>query len=442
MPCKHVTLKRVPKGTVIHEEKPFIHVLQSDLRAIRCDHCYSKTDLLRCSGCAYVRYCDISCQKAEWPDHKVECSRIRTIPPNLELPNAARLLAKIIMKLKRGGDAEKGFYGKQSFRMFKDLMSHYPDIKSDSKRMEHAKSLYGVLIDFLGKDSLPNYPEFLGIYGRMIVNGFSILDGEMTTLGTGIYLGASTIDHSCTPNSVAVFSGTTLSIRTIEDISDYDWSKVRISYVEGLGKKEERHSELWSTYYFVCDCKRCTEEESIETAAVCQACNSIVYSNQMVCSKCDWKASDAFIEKYKEAIEFCNFQHQEMKNVAYLDACKLCLKKEKGFIHPASLVHAKTLDLAFEAAIQLNSWEEAMKLGYELIPVYRKFYGECHPLTGLHLMKLGKILLYLGNENYLEILERAEKIMRVTYGTRHQAYRRMLEPLLIQARGLLGQIVC
>lgn len=62
----------------------------------------------------------------------------------------------------------------------------------------------------------------------MVVNGFSILDGEMTTLGTGIYLGASTIDHSCSPNAVAVFSGTTLKIRALREISQYEWSKVSI----------------------------------------------------------------------------------------------------------------------------------------------------------------------------------------------------------------------
>lgn len=57
--------------------------------------------------------------------------------------------------------------------------------------------------------------------------------------------------------------------------------QVRISYVDGLSKREERQAELWSTYYFICDCKRCSEEENIETVAVCQACNSVVYSNQV-----------------------------------------------------------------------------------------------------------------------------------------------------------------
>ena len=54
-------------------------------------------------------------------------------------------------------------------------------------------------------------------------------------------------------------------------------------------------------------------------------------------------------------------------------------------------------------------------------------------------MKLGKMLLYIGNGNDLEVLEDAEKIMRITHGTRHETYRRMLEPLLLQARELALQ---
>lgn len=427
----------VEKGSLLLEEKPFIQVLSSDLKAIRCDHCYSDGDLLRCSGCAYVRYCDASCQKAEWPNHKTECTRLRKLPSNRELPNAARLMAKIIMKLKRGGDAEKGFFGKTKFRMFKDLMSHYSDMKNDPKRVEHAMSLYGVLADFLGADNLPNYPEFVGIYGRMVVNGFSILDGEMTTLGTGIYLGASTLDHSCSPNAVAIFSGTTISIRALKNIQQYDWSKVRISYVDSLRMKEERRKELWDTYYFECDCERCTNEGEIETAAVCQNCGGMLFAKQMICNTCKWEAPDSYITRYKEVMSFSRHHHKEMECVAYLDACKLCLVKEEGILHPNNLIHIKTVDLAFDAAIQLKYWEEAEKLGKELIAGYRLYYGEWHPLTGLLLLKIGKILLYTEKEDTIQMLEDAEKILRGSYGTRHFTYRRLLEPLLYEARSLL-----
>lgn len=48
----------------------------------------------------------------------------------------------------------------------------------------------------------------------------------MNSIGTGIYLGVSVTDHSCKPNAVATFDGTTLYIRTIDDLPSVDWSKV------------------------------------------------------------------------------------------------------------------------------------------------------------------------------------------------------------------------
>lgn len=65
----------------------------------------------------------------------------------------------------------------------------------------------------------------------MTVNAFNILDQEMNSIGTGIYLGVSVTDHSCKPNAVATFDGTTLYIRTIEDLTSVDWSKVLTSLV-------------------------------------------------------------------------------------------------------------------------------------------------------------------------------------------------------------------
>lgn len=62
----------------------------------------------------------------------------------------------------------------------------------------------------------------------MCVNSFNISDEELRSLGTGIYLGASILDHSCEPNAVAIFQGTLLNIRTTEALPNLDWNKVRI----------------------------------------------------------------------------------------------------------------------------------------------------------------------------------------------------------------------
>lgn len=111
---------------------------------------------------------------------------MKKISPQI-LPDAARLLSRIIIRLKNGGDQIKSYYEETKFRMFKDLMSRklipiislqincllfygfsdYSDLKGDQKRMEHFASLYGVLVEYMGVHALPNSAELLGMYGRV-----------------------------------------------------------------------------------------------------------------------------------------------------------------------------------------------------------------------------------------------------------------------------------
>lgn len=84
--------------------------------------CFSNDQLLKCSGCQYVYYCSRDCQRDSWYIHKLECANLKRISPKV-LPAAARLMARIILKLERGGHEEKGFYDGDKFRRFKDLMS-------------------------------------------------------------------------------------------------------------------------------------------------------------------------------------------------------------------------------------------------------------------------------------------------------------------------------
>ena len=48
----------------------------------------------------------------------------------------------------------------------------------------------------------------------------------MNSIATAIFLAVSITDHSCKPNAVATFEGTTLHIHAIEDMDYLDWSKV------------------------------------------------------------------------------------------------------------------------------------------------------------------------------------------------------------------------
>lgn len=68
----------------------------------------------------------------------------------------------------------------------------------------------------------------------------------MNSIATAIFLGVSVTDHSCKPNAVATFEGTTLHIHAIEDIECLDWSKV---FTVALNTK----LDLWNREYIFLD---------------------------------------------------------------------------------------------------------------------------------------------------------------------------------------------
>lgn len=143
--------------------------------------------MLKCSGCQYVYYCNRECQTAAWKLHKAECVCLKRADGKI-VPDAARMLARIILKLNDGGDSEKGYYTEKFYRKFKDLMSRknkygnlidlniclifvcntdFPDIQNDQRRIEHVESLMAVLQDIMTVDLMPNQTDFLAIYGRV-----------------------------------------------------------------------------------------------------------------------------------------------------------------------------------------------------------------------------------------------------------------------------------
>ncbi|XP_075988833.1 SET and MYND domain containing, class 3 [Anticarsia gemmatalis] len=476
----------IKAGDLILTEQPFAFVLSSKEQGSRCDNCLEKGKVLKCSGCQYVHYCGRSCQKDAWVDHKWECANFKRVAPKV-LPDGARMLAKIINRLYRGdGHSFRSFYSGTSFRMWKDLMSHYSDLKADMKRMDHFTSLCGVLFEFLRDISLPNTVELMGLYGRMVINSFMILDIDMNSIGTGIYLASSILDHSCEPNAVATFDGKTINIRAIRDMPCLDWNQMRISYIDLMKTPYDRQTELLQNYYFLCQCDRCMDENQIKYAhaAVClnKQCDQPVnipwkedcqlvrkpekktengetdnrildeektdFSEEKLesdgksdtdaihCRECGTKYTEKYIDVFVKTMEFTHvhLQNMERASVAYVDVCQYCLDRQAGVLHPLNVMHAATLDHAFDALIQVQHWDKACEYADKLIPCFRFYYGDRNPLLGLLHLKYGKILVYkMESEKALAQLKCAEKIIKMTHGDKHPLYRQQLLPLLQQA---------
>ncbi|KAI5632024.1 MYND finger domain-containing protein [Phthorimaea operculella] len=500
----------IKAGDLILTEQPFAFVLSAKEKGFRCDSCLEKGKVLKCSGCQFVHYCGRACQRDAWNDHKWECANLKRVAPKV-IPDAARMVARIINRLARGdGHSYRAFYSATSFRMWRDLMSHYSDLKADKKRMEHFTSLCGVLYEFLKDISLPNNVELMGIYGRMLINSFNILDNDLNSIGTGIYLACSIVDHSCTPNAVATFDGKTINIRALEDMPCLDWNQIRISYIDLMKTPFDRQTELLQSYYFLCQCDRCLDENHHKYLHAAKCLNadctnpvyipwkencqlfikaentpdqektqtepektpnmekSLVESNSqngdslpnghhsttnshgdmeivknqpgqgrsISCDECHTKYTDNHVNVFIKTMEFTEVHLQNMleSSTAYVDVCKYCLDRHEGVLHALNVMHAQTLDHAFDSLIQMQSWDRACACADKLVPCFKFYYGERNPLLGLLHLKYGKILLYKSNiQQALEQLKCAQKILKITHGERHPLYKDQLLPLLTQA---------
>lgn len=424
----------IKKGTTILTAKPFAYVLCSKYKNVRCDYCFKSGKLFRCSACQYVYYCNQSCQQMSWPMHSKECARLKKFSP-WGISNVARLMARIIIKLNQGGDEERGYYNETSYRKFKDLMSHCSEIKKDEKKMEHFVCLCNVLHKFLEDMPIPSTAELLGIYGRITINSFSIFNLDMN-IGVGIYLGPSILDHSCKPNAVATFEGTTITVKAIEDLPSLDLSQIRIPYIDVIKTTRDRRAELQSSYYFWCDCEKCEKPEPMAEAAACpnKLCTYPCAPNADLCEKCNTKFPENFKEIFDEISEFTAYHLENMKNIAYLDVSKMCLSRQEGVLHPLNVQYVQTLQTAFDSSINLQHWEEAESYAKKLINGYLTYYGEIHPSTGILYLSIGKLEVYLKKlKQAIKTLRKASLILTITHGAQHSVIVENLKPLLYQA---------
>lgn len=427
--------KEIKKGTTILTAEPFAFVLSDQHRKERCDYCFKSVKISRCSGCQYVYYCGKNCQRKSWLIHKIECPNIKKIHPRV-LPDAAKMMSRIIIKLSQGGADECGYYTSSKYRKFYDLMSHTNNIKNDDKKMEHFTSLSMILIKFLPKDILPDIKELLGIFGRMSVNSFNILDTDMTSLGVGIYLGPSIIDHSCKPNAHAVFEGTKIIIRTLEDLPSLDWSKIHITYIDLLRDTKMRRNELQKAYYFLCDCERCSSPETIEISAACPnkkctyPCIPNDYKN---CVKCGEKYPDNYQEKFNQVTELSLYHLEKMAHTAYLDASRMCLEKQDGILHPYNLLSIRMLEMALVAAMNLELWDEAQIYAAKLTPRYLFYFGDNHPMSGqVHYVQAKLLSFQRRNKEAFEFITKAAQMIKMAFGENHYKMRYEVRPLLEQ----------
>ncbi|XP_064110334.1 histone-lysine N-methyltransferase SMYD3-like isoform X1 [Macrobrachium nipponense] len=424
----------ISKGDLIMNSEPFAFVINSNHISEYCGYCLSRTTLLKpCKKCRFQWYCSPGCERLGWDFHKYECANLKRMQN--EVPTSfVRLLARIIFKLQNGGGKIVEKYNGKDGRRFRDLMNHYADVKKDEEATKEVEDLIPKLKTYMGQDNLPNFADFLGIYGRVLVNRFCLFDDTMMTFGSGLYLAASIFDHACIPNCYISFSGRNVQIRSLIDMKELDYNKLRIGYVDPVCSVASRKADLYRRWFFWCDCKTCADKErkEIENSVICgtDGCDAKVYIPEEFdpenpyepkCGVCETPVSAKRVRSYREIVfttkKILKDMSEENPN---LPDCVDLLEMQGEILHPLNVWRVRTLDFAFNACVFNGCWSRAMDYGDMNYEGMRYYYGAENPTFSLFLVKLGKAKIYLKEfREGVTHLEVAEPILTDALGAQH-----------------------
>jgi len=416
------------RGSLVLSSPLFSHVVSSPVSHLVCDHCLDRPSLYmeddpvspssrldRCSGCKLVHYCCKPCQRQAWRKHKDECKYLKNVAPRVP-PSIVRLIARTVKETHERPDYSEILPGGRR-RSFSDLMSHKDEIVEDRHKMEAFHSFVEVLFACVGRE-VYSTEEVLEVYCRVLINSVEITDSFGNSIGTGVYLGLSAVDHSCKPNVSVTFVGKTALLRAIENVEEPSFQNIRINYLTEILPRHERQRRLKEQYYFDCNCDLCLDEDadSLIESFVCPKCFKAVPVNAQKCSSCLDNVTTAELNKRRaQYLEVIN----GMKGTSDMERYVSMV----GVVHPMDWRMIDKAEKAMSAALEENKLIKFVEIGSSLVEPYQTYYPEYSPSLGLHLMKVGKAALYVQDEHKaVEMLWKAVKIVAVSHGEKHKLY--------------------
>ncbi|XP_048459560.1 histone-lysine N-methyltransferase Smyd1 [Rhincodon typus] len=188
-------------GDVVFAEPAYAAVVFDNLIYEVCHSCFKKqAKLQRCGQCKFAHYCDRTCQKAAWTEHKNECVAIRNYgqPTN----ETVRLASRILWRMAREGDN----VSEDRLSSLADLQDHVDDLSEEEKRQLMSD------VEVLHKYWHSNNQHFdsqsiAHIFGVINCNGFTISDQRgLQAVGVGLFPNLCLVNHDCWPNSTVILN--------------------------------------------------------------------------------------------------------------------------------------------------------------------------------------------------------------------------------------------
>ncbi|KAG8123262.1 putative N-lysine methyltransferase SMYD2-like protein [Naja naja] len=379
-------LRRFVIGELLFSCPAFTCVLTVNERGNHCECCFARKEgLSRCGKCKQAFYCNVECQKQDWPLHKLECSAMCVFGQNWNPSETVRLTARILAKQKTHLERTES----EKILSIKEFESHLD--KLDNEKKELIQNDISALHHFYSKHiDYPDNQSLVVLFGQVNCNGFTIEDEELSHLGSAIFPDVALMNHSCCPNVIVTYKGTVAEVRAVQDIEAGD--EIFTSYIDLLYPTEDRNDRLKDSYFFTCDCRECFTKEKDKDKLEIRKLNEPLST---------------------EAV-------RDMIRYARNEICELSLDKMGSVFAESNVYMLHMMYQAMGVCLYIQDWEGALRYGQKIIKPYSKHYPSYSLNVASMWLKLGR--LYMGLENRsagVKALKKAIAIMEIAHGKDH-----------------------
>jgi hypothetical protein len=211
-----------------------------------------------------MSYCGRECQKKDYIQHKIECSYLSRVLEADKL-TASDILEEIRLLLRTHGKSSQLKKKKGSLQCHCiGATDDHDYTKIISCGVDHFEDMALAPADLVQvhPDVVQHCSSYMSsqqvhTYSRTFqANNFGILNDMQDTIGTGVYPHAAILNHSCQPNCLLRYIGTTMEIVSLVNTIDVG-DELTHSYVELVQDTETRQAHLQQLHGFSCSCARC-----------------------------------------------------------------------------------------------------------------------------------------------------------------------------------------
>ncbi|XP_029794391.1 histone-lysine N-methyltransferase SMYD1 [Suricata suricatta] len=369
---------------VIFAERAYSAVVFDSLVNFVCHTCFKRQEKLhRCGQCKFAHYCDRTCQKDAWLNHKNECSAIKRYG---KVPNEnIRLAARIMWRVEREGTG----LTEGCLVAVDDLQNHVEHFGE-----EEQKELR-VDVDTFLQYWPPQSQQFSMQYISHI-------------FGVSLWKCDSSFSLICHEAVKSMFhTQMRIELRALGKISEGE--ELTVSYIDFLNVSEERKRQLKKQYYFDCTCEHCQKKLKDD-----------LFLGVKDDPKPSQEAVKEMVQLSKDTLEKIDKARSEGLYHEVVKLCRECLQKQEPVFADTNLYTLRMLSTVSEVLSYLQAFEEASYYAKRMVDGYMKLYHPNNAQLGMAVMRAGLTNWHAGNiEVGHGMICKAYAILLVTHGPSH-----------------------